>query len=762
MAETWNAGNPKVTNNVTSDIADIEENLDYLIHRFGYRVSNSGDQDQGAAGSTAHPTIKDIVDGLSSATDYAVIFFPHTMKDGATTKYSLDTSIDCSSNTNLYFYFQPGAYLDQVTGDETLTLPSLNNVIASYNSKIFDGDMIDGGGKGSVKWWGTDATAFNAAFAEDDRWIHIPAGSYSIDDIITLHNNVKITFDPDTSITQTGTDKNIFYATSMATIHIDGTGGALIGKDVTEQLTNRGIIHFTECSDVRIENLEVKTGFDLIWVSNSDRVWIQNNNVHYFQRHGIVTGESTDIHVDHNTIYDCQETGANNAYGIQSTGDNAGGDAQVRCSIIGNTITNIKSWDGIMTHDTNDIDISHNVITDVRTGIDVGHSGSTNVVENIRIIGNYLEGTSTDTFGGASAQNNGIAIVGTSSTSVENVVISGNEITNFGDSAMTASTPGGIRISNVTNCTVTGNNIYDCDRGVAAVEGGIIITGNIDTLNIIGNTLRDATSLLVCLYNVTPCRGMNISGNVLTKTDNSVIKGIKIDSVAAIHSTIRNNTFNGFSQNDWIQKAGSQFNTVMPFTSPYDWADGTPEDMIAPQGALSEEISDRRFPYINTLYVKTAMKTAGVATDTQIDVDSTSGMSANDQIYVLLDNDRLHKSTIASVDDADTLTMNDALPSGAAIDQEVYVVRWVRSQKTGTFTMDAAASKVISDTVVDSIHSRIFLMPHNAAAATLMAGASSLYISARTHNTSFTVATADGNNAAGTETFYYTIYNGAD
>lgn len=72
----------------------------------------------------------------------------------------------------------------------------------------------------------------------------------------------------------------------------------------------------------------------------------------------------------------------------------------------------------------------------------------------------------------------------------------------------------------------------------------------------------------------------------------------------------------------------------------------------------------------------------------------------------------------------------------------------------GTFTMAAAASKAVTETRVTS-GSKIVLQATNAAAATLMSGASALYISATTAGTSFTVTTANGASAAGTETFNY-------
>lgn len=79
---------------------------------------------------------------------------------------------------------------------------------------------------------------------------------------------------------------------------------------------------------------------------------------------------------------------------------------------------------------------------------------------------------------------------------------------------------------------------------------------------------------------------------------------------------------------------------------------------------------------------------------------------------------------------------------------------------TGTFTLATSATTVVTQPAIQA-NSVVQLTPTNAAAATLMAGAKSLYISALTPGASFTVATADGTNAAGTETFSYSIFNTA-
>ena len=85
---------------------------------------------------------------------------------------------------------------------------------------------------------------------------------------------------------------------------------------------------------------------------------------------------------------------------------------------------------------------------------------------------------------------------------------------------------------------------------------------------------------------------------------------------------------------------------------------------------------------------------------------------------------------------------------------------WVQAFKGraafGSFTMGASATTVISQPVVAS-NSIITLTATNAAAGTLMGSAKSLYISAKTTGVSFTVATANGVVAAGSETFDYSI-----
>lgn len=75
---------------------------------------------------------------------------------------------------------------------------------------------------------------------------------------------------------------------------------------------------------------------------------------------------------------------------------------------------------------------------------------------------------------------------------------------------------------------------------------------------------------------------------------------------------------------------------------------------------------------------------------------------------------------------------------------------------TGTFTLAAAATTTVSQLDVQS-NSIIVPLPTNAAAATLMGSNKSLYVSAKVSGASFTVATASGVAAVGTEQFSYYI-----
>jgi len=127
MAETWNDSVPVKSNLVYDDILDINENLSYLINRFGYRV-DPDEADQGAAGDGN--SVKDLVDAIGG-TKTATIFFPHHADDGNTTTYAFSTAEVVGSN--IFLMIQPGAIIDGTN----LTVFSPANIIAAPGQYIF-------------------------------------------------------------------------------------------------------------------------------------------------------------------------------------------------------------------------------------------------------------------------------------------------------------------------------------------------------------------------------------------------------------------------------------------------------------------------------------------------------------------------------------------------------------------------------------------------------------------------------------------------
>jgi len=69
---------------------------------------------------------------------------------------------------------------------------------------------------------------------------------------------------------------------------------------------------------------------------------------------------------------------------------------------------------------------------------------------------------------------------------------------------------------------------------------------------------------------------------------------------------------------------------------------------------------------------KTEMRVAGVTSDTILEVDSTAGMAAADNIGIYLDDGTTHWTTIASVTDSDTVVIDTGLASAAAIDNPIH------------------------------------------------------------------------------------------
>jgi len=305
-----------------------------------------------------------------------------------------------------------------------------------------------------------------------------------------------------------------FLGTSASTVPLTGFGGFAAA--------NTGLVCITNCTDVRILNCECSTFYNPITVQGCTRVWIENSIATTFLNTGILASRSKYVFIDDNDIENCTQAGGVVAYGIQVTGDAAGGNPCTDISITNNRINGIPSWDAIGTHDCDGLIVIGNKCRNVRHGIDVGHLVSTNVCNNILIADNYVEGTLTDTWSGAAAEIGGVIVEGfDASHRVSGVTIRGNLIRNFFDvNGMVGGGNGAgcICVTNADDANVNGNVIAGGGTGNTPEATGIFIEGSLNRLSIVGNSIQGGS------YVRGGIRFQNVLADVVTIQGNSGIQ----------------------------------------------------------------------------------------------------------------------------------------------------------------------------------------------------------------------------------------------
>ena len=71
-------------------------------------------------------------------------------------------------------------------------------------------------------------------------------------------------------------------------------------------------------------------------------------------------------------------------------------------------------------------------------------------------------------------------------------------------------------------------------------------------------------------------------------------------------------------------------------------------------------------------HTETAMRVAGIALDTTLEVDSTTGMTIADNIGIELTDGTMHWDTVASITDSDTVVIATGIVSAASVDGVIY------------------------------------------------------------------------------------------
>jgi hypothetical protein len=229
------------------------------------------------------------------------------------------------------------------------------------------------------------------------------------------------------------------------------------------------------------------------------------------------------------------------AYGISATGDQAGSNTQKSGSISFNTIRDVPSWDAIMSHDCDGLRVIGNDIRNVRNGIDIGHALATNVVKNLTITDNYIEATTTDTWGGSGAVHAGIYVLGFDTTyRVQNVVIEGNTVSGFYNlTDATVSGNAGHIVVGYTDRAKVANNLIVGGASTPSAAAGIFAPFNHSALSITGNTITGT-------YAAGGVRVATSTITGLTIADNTVNQGTASDPMVYITgSTVTGATIRG-------------------------------------------------------------------------------------------------------------------------------------------------------------------------------------------------------------------------
>jgi hypothetical protein len=348
-----------------------------------------------------------------------------------------------------------------------------------------------------------DTTAIQAAATAAAGSVLVfpePSANYRITATIILPSNITVLGYGRPRIVQATAGGGVFAVTvlsysniTISDLILEGPGSATIIDGSAE----KGAIWIDgnggTASDVRVTDCEVFGFYNGIAVMHTDRVWLERNNVHQFLLYGCLLSRSAEFHVKNNTIHECDQAGAAVSYGIMATGDNAGGNTTQRCSITGNIIYDIKSWDGIMSHDVSNLIIANNNITDVRMGIDVGCLISTNIVEKVLVTGNYIQATTTDTRGGVAGAHYGIQVAGFEQAPIQpiyDVSITNNILNNFNNmtgALYAGSNPAAISLRSCGDGLIANNVVSDLGNvvtsygplSVYAPQHNISITGNI-------------------------------------------------------------------------------------------------------------------------------------------------------------------------------------------------------------------------------------------------------------------------------------------
>lgn len=364
----------------------------------------------------------------------------------------------------------------------------------------------------------------------------------------------------------------LFAGTSSSTVPLTGFGGFAAA--------NSGLLTVSNCSDVRVLDCEFATFYNGLTIQGCTRAWVHRGRVSAFQFIGVNVAWTGYFEIEFNDIGPCTQAAGVVAYGVSCTGNSAGGQPNNRSSVSFNRIHDIPSWDAIGSHDFDGLRIIGNDCRNVRHGIDLGHLLNTNICQNFTIANNYIEGTTTDTWGGAAAEIGAILVEGFDATHrVLGGTITGNTVRGFFNAAGMVGGgfgAGCICVANADDVNVTGNAVTGCGTAATPQATGIYLSGTCNRLSITGNSLQGGA------FNRGGIRTNALTFDVLTIVGNSGIYTTNTTNHVAVLS----------STGGLLNVNSNPTNSVLPYLESATATTGTSNATLAGSGNAATAVTN--------------------------------------------------------------------------------------------------------------------------------------------------------------------------
>lgn len=277
---------------------------------------------------------------------------------------------------------------------------------------------------------------------------------------------------------------------------------------------------------------------------------VEDNDIRNVAYCGVELLSCSDAIVHKNFIKDVALGTSGNAYGVYASRMNAADLVRYpipeRVSVCYNHVENVE-WEGIDCHGGNDMDFSHNTLTncgDTNAAIAIIHGddeSSTPIVPatNVRVVGNIVKG----------AQSFGIAISsGSASIINENITIQANTLENCGAASFVTERCG-LRVGAARNVSIVGNAFNFC-----APYGIVVNNQYASNISITGNSFRRIVSNAFATPSAIRInRGASgtgpiiISGNTALRAStgetNELVRGLDVESTDGGNIRIGTNNF---------------------------------------------------------------------------------------------------------------------------------------------------------------------------------------------------------------------------